>query len=205
MPRLLGVGHGTLAAEQLARLLGSAGVELIVDVRIAPTSRRHPQFCRDQLERCLPEVGVGYRWEKALGGHRKTRPGSRHVALRHAGFRGYADHMETEAFSCALDLVIADAEAMITAVMCAESLWWRCHRRLLADAAVARGAEVRHLHHDGHLALHRLTTGARLEGTRVIYDMDVAMQEGKPQLPGLMSSTGRAQPARPSAPWAGRS
>jgi uncharacterized protein (DUF488 family) len=168
---LLTVGHGTLPADELARLVGGAGIELVVDIRSFPTSRRHPQFRREAMELWLPDAGVEYRWEPRLGGRRKERPGSPHAALRVSGFRGYADHMETAEFSDALDDVLVDADRRRTAVMCAESVWWRCHRRLLADAAVLlRGAAVEHLFHDGRLRPHPTTPEARVEARRIIYD-----------------------------------
>ena len=89
----LTVGHGTLSGDGFAGLLASGGVALVVDVRTAPASRRHPQFARAVLSESLPEAGIAYRWEKRLGGWRRARPDSPHTALRHAGFRGYADHM----------------------------------------------------------------------------------------------------------------
>lgn len=172
---LLTVGHGTLTAEAFADLVSGAGVALLVDVRSYPGSRRHPHFGRDEMARWLPEAGVEYRWERRLGGRRRTRPDSPHVALRDPSFRGYADHMETAAFGEALDAVLdARLGGGRTAVMCAESLWWRCHRRLLADAAVlTRGAEVLHLLHDGRIAPHAVTDGARLAGRHVVYDVGV--------------------------------
>ena len=178
-PLLLTVGHGTLGCEELAELLGSAGVELVVDIRSAPGSRRHPHFGREQMERWLPAAGIGYRWEKDLGGHRRPVVGSTNVGLRHPGFRGYADDMATASFTAGLARLLDDAATRPTAAMCAETLWWRCHRRLVADAAVLlEGTTVRHLGHDGRLSQHRVTEGARVlevEGTtRLIYDADAA-------------------------------
>jgi uncharacterized protein (DUF488 family) len=171
---LLTVGHGTLAAGAFADLLTGAGVALLVDVRSYPGSRRHPHFGRDEMARWLPEAGVEYRWERRLGGRRRARADSPHVALRDPSFRGYADHMETLAFGEALDAVLAAAAGRRTAVMCAESLWWRCHRRLLADAAaLTRGVDVRHLLHDGRTQPHAVTDGARLADGHVVYDVGV--------------------------------
>jgi uncharacterized protein (DUF488 family) len=168
---LLTVGHGTLPVEELARLLGEVSVKHLVDVRSFPASRRHPQFRREAMERWLPESGVEYGWEPRLGGRRRTRPDSPHGALRVPAFRGYADHMETVEFAAALDEVLGSAEQRRTAVMCAESVWWRCHRRLLADAAVMlRGASVEHVFHDGRVAPHRPTPEARVDGARILYD-----------------------------------
>ena len=170
-PRLLTVGHGTLAADDLAALLANAGVQRLVDVRTAPGSRRHPHVSRDQMTEWVPAAGIAYRWEPDLGGWRKPRPDSPNTVLRHSGFRGYADYMATPAFAVALDRLLDEAGAAATAAMCSETLWWRCHRRLLADAAaLTRGADVLHLGHDGRLALHRLTDGARADGAIVVYD-----------------------------------
>lgn len=168
------VGHGTLAADDLAGLLAGAGVELVVDVRSFPGSRRHPQFGRAEMERWLPEAGLRYRWEPRLGGRRRVRPDSRHVALRTPGFRAYADHMETADFRAGLDAALADAARWRTAVLCSESLWWRCHRRLLADAAtLLDGVAVTHLLHDGRATAHVPTTGVRRAGDHLVYDVGV--------------------------------
>jgi uncharacterized protein (DUF488 family) len=168
---LVTVGHGTAGEAAFAALLRDAGVERVVDVRIAPGSRRHPQFAREALERWLPAAGVDYRWEQRLGGRRRTRPGSPHVALQNAAFRGYADHMETPEFGAALADLLADARDVRTAAMCSESLWWRCHRRLIADAAsLLAGVPVEHLGHDGRLPPHRPTEGVRRAGDGLVYD-----------------------------------
>lgn len=172
------VGHGTLAADEFAALLTGAGIGLVVDVRSFPASRRHPQFRRDAMERWLPDAGVEYRWEPRLGGRRRPRPDSPHGALRVPAFRGYADHMETAEFRDAVDDLLAEAGTRPAAVMCAESVWWRCHRRLLADAAVLlRGSAVEHLFHDGRLEPHRPMPEARVDGLRLVYD------RGEPGLP----------------------
>jgi uncharacterized protein (DUF488 family) len=168
---LLTVGHGTLSADAFAALVGDAGVELVVDVRAFPGSRRHPHVAREQMARWLPKAGVQYRWEPRLGGRRRPDPDSVNVALRNDAFRGYADHMATTEFDEALDGVIADARDRTTVIMCSESVWWRCHRRLIADAAVlTRRLDVHHLMHDGRRSPHVVTDGARVEGDRVVYD-----------------------------------
>jgi uncharacterized protein (DUF488 family) len=169
---LLTVGHGTVAADELAELLQGAGVRLLVDVRSYPGSRRHPQFGREALESWVPEAGIGYRWERRLGGRRPVEPDSPNVALRNLSFRGYADHMASAEFRQGLDELVAGAAWVRTVVMCAESLWWRCHRRLLADAAVMiRGVDVRHLMHDGRTVPHQVTEGARIgDDDIVVYD-----------------------------------
>jgi uncharacterized protein (DUF488 family) len=172
------VGHGTLPADDFAALVSDAGIEVVVDVRSFPASRRHPQFGREAMEGWLPDAGVAYRWEPRLGGRRRPRPDSPHGALRVPAFRGYADHMETQEFSDAVDELLVEAGTRRAAVMCAESVWWRCHRRLLADAAVLlRGAAVEHLFHDGRLDPHRPTPEARVDRQRLVYD------GGEPGLP----------------------
>jgi uncharacterized protein (DUF488 family) len=115
------------------------------------------------MEEWIPrDAGASYRWEPALGGFRKPQPGSLNVALRHPAFRGYADYMQTEAFRKALDTLLYGAGEERTAILCSESLWWRCHRRLIADAAsLLHGVEVLHLMHDGKLRPHVPTDGAR--------------------------------------------
>ena len=168
--RLFSVGHGTLGEAEFAALLHSAGVVSLVDVRTAPGSRHNPQFGRAEMSRWLPAHGVAYRWEQELGGFRKPRADSVNTGLRHPAFRGYADHMATPQFSAALSRVLADAAAAPSAVMCSESVWWRCHRRLVADAAaLLHGAEVVHLMHDGSQRAHELTDGATLRDGAVVY------------------------------------
>ena len=185
--QLITVGHGLLDAETFATRLRDAGVVSVIDVRTAPGSRRNPAFGRAELERWLPENGSAYRWEARLGGFRRPVDRSPNLALRHSGFRGYADHMRTEQFAAALDGVLTDArltalsgDSGLTTVMCSESVWWRCHRRLLADAAVLlRGAEVRHLMHDGRVVPHQITAGARVGSDGlIVYD------GGADRLPG---------------------
>ena len=171
MTALLTVGHGTLNADTLAGLLAAAGVQLVVDVRRYPGSRRHPHTGREAMTSWLADTGLAYRWEPDLGGRRVARPGSPNTGLRNPQFRGYADHMGSTAFRAALERLLADAARQPAAVLCAETLWWRCHRRLLADAAVLLGgADVRHLGHDGRLADHELTPGVRRAGEAVLYD-----------------------------------
>jgi uncharacterized protein (DUF488 family) len=169
---LLTVGHGALAQDALRGVLAAAGVSLVVDVRIAPGSRRHPQFRRETLEEWLPQAGIAYRWDRRLGGFRQPRPDSPHVGLEHPSFRGYADHMEGAEFRGALEDLLADAARHpLTAVMCSETLWWRCHRRLIADAAVLlAGAPVLHVDGRGGTVPHLPTPEARVAGDRLVYD-----------------------------------
>lgn len=163
-------GHGTLSEEDFASLVTAAGVIEIVDVRSFPGSRHNPQFGREEMQRWLPAAGVAYTWMRDLGGRRKPVPDSPHVALRHQSFRAYADHMDTDAFRAGVDDLLSLGEGR--AVMCSETVWWRCHRRLLADHLVlVRGVEVLHLMHDGRLTPHKPTDGVRLGGDRLIYDV----------------------------------
>jgi uncharacterized protein (DUF488 family) len=164
------VGHGAQTADAFTALVRGAGVGHVVDVRSYPGSRRHPHFGRAAMEDWLPAAGVAYSWDPRLGGRRTGVPGSRHTGLTHDSFRAYADHMETPDFTAgvaALLDVAAAAPGGGVAVMCAESLWWQCHRRLLADALVLlRGVAVEHLMPDGRVAPHRPTDAARVEGGR---------------------------------------
>jgi uncharacterized protein (DUF488 family) len=160
MGALLTVGHGTASREQLLDLLAGAGVAKLVDVRRFPGSRAHPHVRREALAEWLPAAGIGYRWEERLGGRRRLADGSPDVWWQVPAFRAYAGHMRTAEFAAAMEVLLGEPGA---AVMCSESLWWRCHRRLIADFAVlARGAEVRHLQHDGRLTDHTVAAGARL-------------------------------------------
>jgi len=169
--RLYTMGHGTASEETFVALLSDAGIARVVDVRTAPGSKRNPQFMRAAMERWLPDAGIAYEWEKELGGFRKADAESRNVALRHPAFRGYADHMREPSFWSALDRVLDIAAHMPTVVMCSESVWWRCHRRLLSDAAMlVRGVDVVHLMHDGRIVPHAPTEGVRREGELLVYD-----------------------------------
>lgn len=166
------VGHGTLPEAEFGALLRDARVSHLVDVRSFPGSRRNPQFGREEMERWVPAAGVEYRWEPDLGGRRRPVPGSKHVALRHVSFRAYADHMETPMFAAAVDDLLSRAQTGRTAVMCSETVWWRCHRRLLADhLTLVRGVAVTHLMHDGRLTRHKPTEGVRPDGDRLTYDV----------------------------------
>jgi uncharacterized protein (DUF488 family) len=166
------VGHGTLPEDTFADLLRQAEVVDVVDIRSYPGSRHNPQFNREEMARWLPAADIRYGWIRALGGRRRPQPDSRHPALRNAAFRAYADHMETDDFRSGVDELLEGHDLDATAVMCSESVWWRCHRRLLADHLVlVRGLDVVHLMHDGRRTAHVPTQGARLDGDRVVYDV----------------------------------
>jgi len=158
--RVFTFGHGTASQDEIAALLRGAGVELVVDVRTAPGSRRNPHVARRELERWLPEHGIGYRWDKRLGGFRRPPADSPDVFWREEMFRGYAAHMRDPEFLAAVDDLLRESRDQ--AVMCSESVWWRCHRRMVADFLVlARDVPVDHLMHDGRLTPHEPTAGAR--------------------------------------------
>jgi hypothetical protein len=144
---VLTVGHGARSAEELLAILQDANVTTLIDIRRFPGSRRHPQFGREALAASLGAAGIRYEWQgEQLGGRRDRHASSRHTALVNAAFGGYADHMDTPAFRTAVQSLVARAEAgERLALMCAETLWWRCHRSLVADALVCRGIEVVHL------------------------------------------------------------
>lgn len=165
-------GHGTASEEEIRALLAGAGVVALVDVRSAPGSRRNPQVAKSAIERWLPEGGIDYRWDGRLGGFRKVPAESPDVLWEKDAFRAYAGHMRSEEFLAAARELVAESEDRTVAVMCSESVWWRCHRRMIADfLELARGVEVRHLMHDGALREHPPMTGARLrDDGLLVYD-----------------------------------
>jgi uncharacterized protein (DUF488 family) len=162
------VGHSNVAAEILLDALRSAGVQRLVDVRLFPQSRRNPQFNRDRLAGTLGEAGIEYAHMPSLGGRRTPREDSTNLGLTDEGFRGFADFMATRPFESALRKLVLGANAGPTAIMCAESLPWRCHRSLISDALVARGLRVVHLF-GGREREHELNPGARVERRKVSY------------------------------------
>jgi uncharacterized protein (DUF488 family) len=148
--RVFTIGHGARSAEELVQCLGEAGVATLVDVRRFPGSRRHPQFGQDALAATVREAGLAYVHAEPLGGRRGG--GERFACLRVAGFRGYAEWMGGEEFEQALAAALASP---VPCFMCAETLWWRCHRRLIAELLSARGHDVVHLLRPGHSEPHR--------------------------------------------------
>jgi uncharacterized protein (DUF488 family) len=170
---LVTFGHGTATAEEIAALLRGADVRSVVDIRVAPGSRRSPHVALSELQRWLPEHGIAYRWEKRLGGWRKPHLDSPDTALRARPFAGYAAHMRSPEFHAAIDKLLDEATVTRTAIMCAESVWWRCHRRMVADFVVlTRGISVVHLMHDGRLQPHAPSDVARVrEDSLLVYDV----------------------------------
>lgn len=170
---VLTFGHGNATQDQLAALIRGAEIERVVDVRSVPKSRAHPHVWEERLAVWIPaEAGAAYEWQRDLGGFRRTTPESPNIALRHPSFRGYADYMQTPQFANALDELVRTSKTRDTAIMCSETLWWRCHRRLIADALVLlRGIDVSHLMHDGRLDAHKPTAGVRRDGDLLVYDV----------------------------------
>jgi uncharacterized protein (DUF488 family) len=163
------VGHSTRPFEEFLAVLRAYDIALLVDVRRFPGSRRLPHYAAPALEAALGARGVAYRWVPALGGRRRPDPASVNLGWRHPAFRAYADHLATEEFATGLFELTMAAPGLRTAVMCAELLWWRCHRRLIADVLTALGARVVHIRDEHTAEAHRLAAPARLVGGRLTY------------------------------------
>ncbi len=169
---LFTIGHSTRPLTELLDLLSDARVERLVDVRSVPRSRHNPQFQGNALAQSLPAAGIAYRHAAALGGFRRPQPGSPNTAWRHPSFRGYADYMTSAEFAAALEELQREAHERATCVMCAEAQWWRCHRRLIADALVVRGWRVTHLGLGRIPNDHELTSFAIVDGDTITYPPD---------------------------------
>jgi uncharacterized protein (DUF488 family) len=163
------VGHSTRSAEEFVALLKAHGIELLVDVRTVPRSRHNPQFNRDTLPETLGRAGIEYLHLAELGGLRKAREDSTNTGWRNLSFRGFADYMQTPQFENGLARLMDLAKTRRAAVMCAEAVPWRCHRSLIGDALVARGADVFELSGLTRAQPHRMTPFAQVDGTRVSY------------------------------------
>lgn len=172
MQRLWTIGHSTRSWEAFVALLHEAAIEAVADIRRYPGSRRHPQFSGDAMARHLPEAGIAYMPMPELGGRRSPRAGSRNTVWRNAGFRGYADYMETPAYAAARDALASQACSRRTAILCAEALWWQCHRGLVADDFKARGWEVLHLSAPGRVEPHPYTRAASIVDGQLSYRGD---------------------------------
>jgi uncharacterized protein (DUF488 family) len=167
--RIWTIGHSTHPLERFVELLRGQRIELLVDVRTVPKSRRMPWFWGDALAASLPEAGIAYEHMRDLGGFRRPRPESPNGGWRVAAFQGYADNMETPAWQAACARLEDVATRRRTAIMCAEAQWTRCHRRLISDALVVRGWEVIHIGSGGRLERHALTPFAQVDGERLTY------------------------------------
>jgi uncharacterized protein (DUF488 family) len=164
------VGHGARPLDEFLAVLAGADIRVLADIRTFPGSRRHPHFGQAALRDALAQRGIEYVHLRGLGGRRDPRPDSPNTALRVDAFRGYADHMATAEFADDLARLEAFASASRTVFMCAETLWWRCHRRLVADAVTVRGHEVIHLITAETREPHRLWDVARVADGALVYD-----------------------------------
>ena len=163
------IGHSTRSAEVFVGLLQAHGVRQLADIRKIPASKRHPQFVKETLAAILANSGIVYRHFPDLGGLRKPKTGSVNTALRNESFRGYADYMQTETFHNALLDLLQFGEVCTTALMCAEAVWWSCHRKLLSDILLVRGVQVRHILSTAAAKPHQLSEFARENARGVIY------------------------------------
>ncbi len=167
------IGHSTRSLDDLIETLHAHQIQTLADIRAFPMSRRLPQFNRESLEKSLPAEGIRYVWMKNLGGYRKkSREDSPHIALRNASFRKYADYMLTPEFEKAIAELVAIAEGERIAYMCAERVYFRCHRMLISDWLLAHGHEVMHIDGTGPVKTHRLTAEARTVEGELIYRGD---------------------------------
>ena len=163
------VGHSTRSAEEFGQMLVAHGIKALVDVRMFPGSRRYPQFNRTTLAESLAAIGIEYKHEPRLGGRRTPRPDSHNTAWKNASFRAYADHMETDEFKNGVEELLELARESRVAVMCAEALWWRCHRSLISDYLKASGHTVIHILDQTKTESHPFTSAARIVEGRLSY------------------------------------
>jgi len=163
------IGHSTRSIEEFLDLLQEYRIQTIADVRSFPGSRKYPHFGQQALAETLAAHELGYAWLPALGGRRRASPDSPNTAWRNAAFRGYADYMASAAFAQGMTQLLELARASRTALMCAEAVWWRCHRSLIADALHVRGIEVVHILDAKHGTPHPMTQAARIVDGRLSY------------------------------------
>jgi uncharacterized protein (DUF488 family) len=168
------LGHSTLPIERFIALLKIYGIERLVDIRTMPRSRHNPQFNDTALAESLPAQDIEYVHVQALGGLRRAGKDSPNTGWRNAGFRGYADYMQTEDFQNALEALIQMSRQKRVAIMCAEAVPWRCHRSLVADALSVRGVPVIEILSESSYRMHKLTPFAQVEGVRITYPPDQA-------------------------------
>ncbi|HEX3913440.1 MAG TPA: DUF488 domain-containing protein [Steroidobacteraceae bacterium] len=163
------IGHSTRPIEEFLDLLGEARINVVADVRSFPGSRKYPQYGKEALEATLAARQIGYQWLQALGGRRRASPDSPNTAWRNASFRGYADYMSGPEFERGLGELLKVASQARTAIMCAEAVWWRCHRSMIADALCARGIEAVHILDAKHSVVHPMTAPARIVHGELTY------------------------------------
>ena len=171
--RIWTIGHSTRTIDEFISLLKENEINLLADVRAWPGSKRYPHFNKDALAESLNTHGIRYEHFPELGGKRKSKPDSRNTAWRNASFRGYADYMETEQFQKGIErLLDVAAEAGPTAIMCAEAVWWRCHRSLIADYLKAHGVKVLHVLGANKVEPHPYTSAARIVNGELSYEAE---------------------------------
>jgi uncharacterized protein (DUF488 family) len=163
------IGHSTHTIQEFASLLEQNAIDVVADVRRFPGSRRLPQFQSDALATELAARGIGYVWIAALGGRRRPNPSSINTGWRHPAFRAYADHIQSEEFAEGLFELLMVAEGARTAIMCAEVLWWRCHRRLISDVLTSLGITVEHIMGDEKVERHKIAPPAHIVGGAISY------------------------------------
>ena len=163
------IGHSTRTSDQFLAVIMGHEIEAVVDVRSMPGSRRLPQFNSDSLAAALASRGVAYHWIPALGGRRRPTSDSPNTGWRNSAFRAYADHTASEEFADGLFELTIIAEGLRTAIMCAEILWWRCHRRMIADVLTSIGEPVEHIQGTGPAELHKLSAPARMVNGELTY------------------------------------
>lgn len=176
---LLTIGHSTHTIDSFLSLLGQHGIQVLADIRRFPGSRKFPHFNRENLAAILPVAGIEYHWLEALGGRRNAPGGkSSNLGLRNESFRNYADYMRTPEFRQGMDQLLALAATKRTAYMCSESVFWRCHRRLVSDYLLMKGYTVQHIMPSGQLRPHTLTEGAKIGAEEVTYPLSADVRHG---------------------------
>jgi uncharacterized protein (DUF488 family) len=174
--RIWTIGHSTRTIDEFISLLEENRIKLVADVRMFPGSKRYPQFGRQALAKSLGESGIRYEHFPELGGRRNPKPDSHNTAWRNASFRGYADYMETKQFQKGVERLLELAsEAGPVAIMCAEAVWWRCHRSLISDYLKARGIEVMHVLSANKVEPHPYTSAARIVNGELSYEVNDAL------------------------------
>lgn len=176
------IGHSTRGLADFIGILNEHGVKQLADIRTIPRSRHNPQYNLDNLENVLPAAGIRYSHHSELGGLRHARRDSPNTGWRNASFRGFADYTQTPEFARGMERLVKLATARPTAIMCAEAVPWRCHRSLVADALVVRGARVEHIISGNRTQPHALTPFAHIDGKQITYP--VAVPSSGPNKPG---------------------
>jgi uncharacterized protein (DUF488 family) len=171
------IGHSTLPIEHFCTMLAAFEIASLVDVRTFPGSRRYPHFNKENLQASLSSAGINYTHMPELGGRRKAKPDSLNMAWRNESFRGYADYMEAPAFREGIDRLLELASQRRTAIMCAEAVWWRCHRSLISDYLKAQGVTVTHILGPGKSEEHPFTSAAQIVNGKLSYRGVLESQE----------------------------